>query len=161
MPGRAHLAGEHGPQRATGDPRDLGRHRDPAPRDPGDERVRRQPARRRERLAETAAGGGPIGEDGVGHDRYDPRGSVADPGGFRMAVTAYVLIQTEVGKAVNVAEAARKITGVLSADDVTGPYDVIVKTEANSLDELGKLVVSQIQSVEGITRTFTCPVVNL
>ena len=78
-----------------------------------------------------------------------------------MSVTAYVLIQTEVGKAVAVAEQARKITGVLSADDVTCPYDVIVKTEAPSLDELGKMVVSQIQSVEGITRTFTCPVVNL
>jgi hypothetical protein len=78
-----------------------------------------------------------------------------------MSVTAYVLIQTEVGKAVSVAEQARKITGVLAADDVTGPYDVIVKTEAPSLDELGKMVVSQIQSVEGITRTFTCPVVNL
>jgi DNA-binding Lrp family transcriptional regulator len=78
-----------------------------------------------------------------------------------MSVTAYVLIQTEVGKAISVAEQARKLTGVLSADDVTGPYDVIVKTEASSLDELGKLVVSQIQAVEGITRTFTCPVVNL
>ena len=78
-----------------------------------------------------------------------------------MTVTAYVLIQTEVGKAVSVAEQARKVTGVLSADDVTGPYDVIVKTEAPSLDELGKMVVSQIQLVEGITRTFTCPVVNL
>jgi DNA-binding Lrp family transcriptional regulator len=78
-----------------------------------------------------------------------------------MAITAYVLIQTEVGKAVQVAEDTRKIPGVLSADDVTGPYDVIVKTEAGSLDDLGKLVVSQIQAVEGITRTFTCPVVNL
>jgi DNA-binding Lrp family transcriptional regulator len=78
-----------------------------------------------------------------------------------MSVTAYVLIQTEVGKAISVAEQARKVTGVLSADDVTGPYDVIVKTEAPSLDELGKMVVSQIQLVEGITRTFTCPVVNL
>ncbi len=78
-----------------------------------------------------------------------------------MAITAYVLIQTEVGKAVSVAEEARKISGVMSADDVTGPYDVIVKTEAPSLDELGKMVVSQIQAVEGITRTFTCPVVNL
>jgi DNA-binding Lrp family transcriptional regulator len=78
-----------------------------------------------------------------------------------MAVTAYVLIQTEVGKAVSVAEQARKISGVLSADDVTGPYDVIVKTEAASLDDLGKMVVSQIQAVEGITRTFTCPVVNI
>jgi DNA-binding Lrp family transcriptional regulator len=78
-----------------------------------------------------------------------------------MAITAYVLIQTEVGKAVAVAEQARKIQGVLAADDVTGPYDVIVKTEAPSLDDLGKMVVSQIQAVEGITRTFTCPVVNL
>jgi DNA-binding Lrp family transcriptional regulator len=78
-----------------------------------------------------------------------------------MAITAYVLIQTEVGKAESVAAHARKIDGVLAADDVTGPYDVIVRTEAPSLDDLGKMVVSQIQAVEGITRTFTCPVVNL
>jgi DNA-binding Lrp family transcriptional regulator len=78
-----------------------------------------------------------------------------------MAISAYVLIQTEVGKAVNVAQSVRKISGVTSADDVTGPYDVIVRTEAESLDDLGKMVVSQIQAVEGITRTFTCPVVNL
>jgi DNA-binding Lrp family transcriptional regulator len=78
-----------------------------------------------------------------------------------MAITAYVLIQTEVGRAIDVANKARAISGVISADDVTGPYDVIVKTEADTLDELGKMVVSQIQAVEGITRTFTCPVVNL
>ena len=78
-----------------------------------------------------------------------------------MSVTAYVLIQTEVGKSVKVAEAARTIDGVVSADSVTGPYDVIVHASASTLDELGKLVVSQIQAVDGITRTFTCPVVNL
>ncbi|MEX0663803.1 MAG: Lrp/AsnC ligand binding domain-containing protein [Acidimicrobiia bacterium] len=78
-----------------------------------------------------------------------------------MGITAYVLIQTEVGKAAHVTESVRKIKGVVSADDVTGPYDVIVHTKAESLDDLGKLVVSQIQGVEGITRTFTCPVVNL
>ena len=78
-----------------------------------------------------------------------------------MAITAYVLIQTEVGKAGHVTESVRKIKGVVSADDVTGPYDVIVRTEAPTLDDLGKMVVSQIQGVEGITRTFTCPVVNL
>ena len=78
-----------------------------------------------------------------------------------MSVTAYVLIQTEVGKAVNVAEQARKITGVLSADDVTGPYDVIARVEAESVDELGKLVIAKIQDVEGITRTLTCTVVHV
>ena len=40
-------------------------------------------------------------------------------------------------------------------------YDVIVRAEARTVDELGKLVVAKIQSVEGITRTLTCPVVHL
>ena len=78
-----------------------------------------------------------------------------------MSVTAYVLIQTEVGRAEKVASAARDIAGVIAADNVAGPYDVIVKTEAETLDELGQLVVSAIQKVDGITRTFTCPIVNL
>ncbi len=78
-----------------------------------------------------------------------------------MAITAYVLIQTEVGKAAKVADAVRGISGVLAADNVIGPYDVIARTEADSNDDLGTLVVSQIQSVNGITRTFTCPVVDL
>ena len=76
-------------------------------------------------------------------------------------VQAYVLIQTEVGKAAVVAEEVRSIPGVESADDVTGPYDVIVKASAEDVDSLGKLVVARIQSVGGITRTLTCPVVNL
>lgn len=76
-------------------------------------------------------------------------------------VQAYVLIQTEVGKAAQVADEARKIPGVESADDVTGPYDVIVKASADNVDQLGKLVVARIQSIEGITRTLTCPIVQL
>jgi DNA-binding Lrp family transcriptional regulator len=78
-----------------------------------------------------------------------------------MAVSAYILIQTEVGKASNVVEEIRGLSGIVAADDVTGPYDVIVKAEADTMDELGKMVVSQVQLVEGITRTLTCPVVNL
>ncbi|HZT68052.1 MAG TPA: Lrp/AsnC ligand binding domain-containing protein [Acidimicrobiales bacterium] len=78
-----------------------------------------------------------------------------------MAVHAYVLIQTEVGKAAQVASQVSGIPGVVSAEDVTGPYDVIVRAEANSVDELGKMVVSKVQMVDGITRTLTCPVVNL
>ena len=78
-----------------------------------------------------------------------------------MAVTAYVLIQTEVGKSGEVAEAVRRIEGVVSADDVTGPYDVIAQAEAPTVDDLGKMVVSRVQMIDGITRTLTCPVVNL
>jgi DNA-binding Lrp family transcriptional regulator len=76
-------------------------------------------------------------------------------------VQAYILIQTEVGKAAQVAKEVAEIKGVNSAEDVTGPYDVIVRAEAKNVDDLGKLVVAKIQAVEGITRTLTCPVVHL
>jgi len=76
-------------------------------------------------------------------------------------VHAYVLIQTEVGKAAAVAAEVRSVQGVTEAEDVTGPYDVIVRAEAETVDDLGKLVVARIQSVEGITRTLTCRVVHL
>ena len=76
-------------------------------------------------------------------------------------VQAYILIQTEVGKAAAVAAEIADIAGVASAEDVTGPYDVIVRAEAETVDELGQLVVARIQGVDGITRTLTCPVVHL
>ena len=76
-------------------------------------------------------------------------------------VQAYILIQTEVGKARDVAGLIADIPGVVRVDAVTGPYDVVVLTEANTVDELGKLIVSKVQMVPGITRTLTCSVVRL
>lgn len=76
-------------------------------------------------------------------------------------VHAYILIQTEVGKAAAVASQISGIPGVTTAEDVTGPYDVIVVAEAENVDQLGQLVVAKVQNVEGITRTLTCPVVHL
>lgn len=78
-----------------------------------------------------------------------------------MAVQAYILIQTEVGRSADVAERIAQIPGVTQAEDVTGPYDVIVRAESGSMDELGDLVVKKVQGVEGITRTLTCPVVHI
>jgi DNA-binding Lrp family transcriptional regulator len=76
------------------------------------------------------------------------------------AVRAYILIQTAVN-ASHVAREIRDIEGVEAAEDVSGPYDVIVRTSAESMDSLGKMVVAKIQAVEGITRTLTCPIVQL
>ena len=78
-----------------------------------------------------------------------------------MSVQAYVLVQTDVGKASQVAQQVSAIDGVVVAQAVTGPYDVIARTEAASMDELGRMVVRDIQQIEGITRTITCPVVKL
>jgi DNA-binding Lrp family transcriptional regulator len=78
-----------------------------------------------------------------------------------VVVQAYVLIQTEVGKAARVAEAIAGISGVTMAEDVTGPYDVIARVEARTVDDLGKLVIAKIQDVVGITRTLTCTIVHI
>lgn len=73
---------------------------------------------------------------------------------------AYILIQTEVGRAAAVASDVAGIDGVTRAQDVTGPYDVVVTAEAGDLESLGRDVVAVVQKVPGITRTLTCPVVG-
>ena len=78
-----------------------------------------------------------------------------------MSVQAYILVQTEVGKSNEVAKAINASDGVMNAEHVTGPYDVIVRAEAKSIDELAKVVLTNVQTVKGITRTLTCPIVNL
>lgn len=75
-----------------------------------------------------------------------------------MSVQAYILIQTEVGKASSVAKAISAIAGVTIADGVTGPYDVITRAESASMEDLGRTVLAKVQMVPGITRTLTCPV---
>jgi DNA-binding Lrp family transcriptional regulator len=75
-------------------------------------------------------------------------------------VEAFILIQTTVN-APDVARMIRSIPGVEVADDVSGPYDVVVRVGASDLNALGELVVSRIQAVDGITRTLTCPITNL
>ena len=75
-----------------------------------------------------------------------------------MSVQAYILIQTEVGKASSVATAVSAIAGVTLAEGVTGPYDVIMRAESPSMEDLGRSILSKVQAVPGITRTLTCPV---
>ncbi len=76
-------------------------------------------------------------------------------------VEAFILIQTEVGKADSVVREIASIDGVTSAEPVTGPYDAVVRARADDVDSLGKLVVARIQAANGITRTLTCPILKL
>jgi DNA-binding Lrp family transcriptional regulator len=75
-------------------------------------------------------------------------------------LSAYVLIQTEVGKVAHVAQAVSDLDGVQVAEDITGPYDVIARVQASGLDQLGRLVASRIQAVDGVNRTLTCTVIH-
>ena len=76
-------------------------------------------------------------------------------------VKAYVLIQTDTGRAADVANGIRELAGVISSEAVTGPYDVVVFVEAEDVDALGQLVITSVQPVEGIVRTLTCPVIKI
>lgn len=78
-----------------------------------------------------------------------------------MTVQAYILVQTEMGTASDVTRMIAAIAGVSLAEDVTGPYDVIVRAESPTMDDFGREVLSRIQQIPGITRTLTCPVVRL
>jgi DNA-binding Lrp family transcriptional regulator len=78
-----------------------------------------------------------------------------------VVVQAYILIQTEVGRAAEIATEIAQLGGVTMAEDVTGPYDVIARIEAPTVDALGQIVIAKIQDVKGITRTLTCTVVHV
>jgi DNA-binding Lrp family transcriptional regulator len=77
-----------------------------------------------------------------------------------MSVQVYILIQTDIGKAGSVANAIREIAGVTLSEGVTGPYDVIMRAESASMEDLGRSILAKVQAIPGITRTLTCPVTN-
>lgn len=71
-----------------------------------------------------------------------------------------MLIQTEVGRAEVVAKQLAALPGVSSSEYVTGPYDVVIRVEADTAARLDSDVVPSVQQVTGITRTLTCPIAN-
>jgi DNA-binding Lrp family transcriptional regulator len=76
-------------------------------------------------------------------------------------IAAYILIQTEAGKAAVVAAALRDLPGVSETASLAGPCDVIARAQAWDIDELARLVAFRVQALDGVTRTMSCPVVRL
>lgn len=73
---------------------------------------------------------------------------------------AYVLITAQGGKSKLVAQRVARVVGVKSACAVTGLYDVIAQVEGESVNEIGGMVLSKVQAVQGVVRTMTCFVVE-
>ena len=76
-------------------------------------------------------------------------------------VRAYVLIQAQPGASGPVVEAVPQVKGVISAEGVTGPYDVVAVAEARNLDVLSRAVIGSIQSIARVLRTLPCIVARL
>lgn len=124
------------------------------------------------RSAPTAVGGSFPGCVAVGaltDGLHPPRDGPSSPewfNGFKKAewvfvIAAYILIQTEAGQAATAAAALRAVPGVSETACQAGPYDVIARAQARNIDELAKLVTSQVQALDGVSRTMSCPVVHL
>lgn len=79
---------------------------------------------------------------------------------MRALIGAYIMVQTHVGTGTDVSKRAATIDGVTFAENVTGPYDVIVKAEAPDIRELGVRVLRPLQGIDGVVRTMTCPIIN-
>jgi DNA-binding Lrp family transcriptional regulator len=77
-----------------------------------------------------------------------------------MTTRAYVLITSEVGKAIDVAEQLRQLPGVRAADVVTGSYDVVLVLEGGDAGDIGRLVLNQIHGTSGLKGTMTLMVVG-
>ena len=76
-------------------------------------------------------------------------------------ISAFILIQTEVGKVAQVADALSRLEGIEHAQEVTGPYDIICQAHAEDLSALGESVTRAIQRIDGVTRTITCPATRI
>jgi DNA-binding Lrp family transcriptional regulator len=73
---------------------------------------------------------------------------------------AFIFLQTQVGTDAQVARLVGELPGVISVDVVNGPHDVVVRAEADSIDELGKVILRPMAQIDGITRTLTCPIMR-
>ena len=73
-----------------------------------------------------------------------------------MPTKAYILIEAQVGLAQHAVVSLRPLTGVSSADVITGSYDIIVLVEAADMSGMAELVTGKIQGVTGVLRTITC-----
>jgi DNA-binding Lrp family transcriptional regulator len=80
--------------------------------------------------------------------------------GSTEGVQAFVLLEAEAGKALEVSRRIAAIEGVRASYAVTGPFDIIVHAEAPDFRSIAQLVVAKIQSLGSVSRTLTCIVVE-
>ena len=68
---------------------------------------------------------------------------------------AFILVSTVPGKEHEVYNNISKIKYVVEIHPLFGEYDLIVKVDAEDFTELGKIVIDQIRTIEGVIDTKT------
>ena len=76
-----------------------------------------------------------------------------------MAVSAFVLMDVTGDHTKSAYKTITRIEGVKSIYEVTGPYDLIARTEADTIEQLHD-VLARIRAVDGLLKTSTAIVIN-
>ena len=69
--------------------------------------------------------------------------------------TLYLLVETEVGRLEDVLKKIRAVPSVTEVQAVTGPFDLIVKVQAQHINTALDIVVHRIRKIPGIKSTET------
>ncbi|MEW6544013.1 MAG: Lrp/AsnC ligand binding domain-containing protein [Nitrospirota bacterium] len=77
-----------------------------------------------------------------------------------MGVSAFVLVDVAGNHTKSVYKTLSRIEGVKAVYNISGPHDLIVQAEAESLDSLYEHTISSIRAVDGVTKTLTCFVLH-
>ncbi len=76
-------------------------------------------------------------------------------------IEAFVFLTVEVDKVEEVIKnIEKKLPSVKEAKGITGPYDVILRVDANDLKELTREIVSKIYRINGVIDTTTAIVIE-
>lgn len=69
--------------------------------------------------------------------------------------SAYVLINSELGLEDGVIEEVRKMPEVVEVSGIFGVYDIIVKLESGTMENLKEVITWKIRSTPGVKSTLT------
>jgi len=93
--------------------------------------------------------------------------AVLDPYKLEKSVGVLVLVNVTMNDEPNKEEAKKeiqqriageilKIPGVQSAWVVSGPYDIVIRARAETVFEVGEIVIKRLRLIEGVKSTLTC-----
>ncbi|MHA1839853.1 MAG: Lrp/AsnC ligand binding domain-containing protein [Candidatus Ranarchaeia archaeon] len=73
-----------------------------------------------------------------------------------MKSVAYILAKVVAGKAPSVLEATREYGIVTESHLIYGPYDLLLRLETGTPEELDEFIYGKLRKLEGIVETITC-----
>ncbi|MDE0144528.1 MAG: Lrp/AsnC ligand binding domain-containing protein [Nitrospira sp.] len=77
-----------------------------------------------------------------------------------MAVSAFIMVDVTGDHTKSAYKTITRIPLVKKVDAVTGPFDLVVQIEADTLESLNELVLSRIRGVDGVVKTSTAIILN-